>query len=68
VSRSERRSRSFAASDYGRAYHTLLARFGKTADEWGQLPAEVRHFHEIAFAEQQQQVADAQDDIPESNP
>ena len=45
--------RSFAASDYGQSYHDLLCDMGRTADEWGELPPDVRHFHEQAHAEAQ---------------
>jgi len=53
--------KSFAASDYGQAYHDLLSQFGKTADEWGELPPDVRHFHENAYKEQQSRLAEQQE-------
>ncbi|WP_158228655.1 hypothetical protein [Halorubrum sp. C191] len=30
----------------------MLQSYGKTADEWGDLPPEVRYFHEQAWIEQ----------------
>jgi len=58
-----RQLKSFAASDYGQAYHDLLSQFGKTADEWGELPADVRHFHESAHQERERRLAEQQDQI-----
>lgn len=34
----------------------MLQAYGKTADEWGNLPAEVRAFHETAWNEQQRRM------------
>lgn len=31
----------------------MLQAYGKTADEWGDLPGDVRHFHEVAWGEEQ---------------
>lgn len=41
----------------------MLRSFGKTADEWGELPAEVRAFHELAHNEHQRRKQDRQDDL-----
>lgn len=40
----------------------MLQAYGKTADEWGDVPAEVRLFHEIAWNEEQERRDDATDD------
>lgn len=51
--RHARRLKSFATSEYGQGYAAMLQKYGKTADEWGRLPPEVRYFHEAAWNEQQ---------------
>lgn len=40
----------------------MLRQFGLTADEWGDLPADVRHFHERAEAEYRQREREQHDD------
>ena len=42
----------------------MLQAYGKTADEWGELPPEVRHFHEAAWNEQQRRRNEAANDLP----
>ena len=33
----------------------MLQAYGKTANEWGSLPPDVRHFHEVAWRAEQEQ-------------
>lgn len=41
----------------------MLQAYGKTPDEWGELPRETRHFLETAWNEKREREAEAQDEI-----
>ena len=41
----------------------MLKEYGKTADEWGELTPEVRHFHEVAWQAEQDQRQEGRDRI-----
>lgn len=41
----------------------MLKSYGKTADEWGELPPDVRLFHTLAWAEEQERKQDEYEDL-----